>query len=335
MLSTATDGAGPYMINPSATVAGSSYTYVPNPYYYNKSAIHFSKIVISVIGDASTALNALKAGQIAYTDGSFSSASSALASGLTVHAAPTAWSGIYLFDRNGVLAKPLGSQLVRQALNYATDRPALTATLFGQYGTPTDEISLPVYSAAGYVASWENHYPYNVATAKALLAKAGYPNGFTIEMAGSNDWGDGINEAQAIASQWSKVGVNVQIKTFPALTQMLGPWQAAQLPSLAGSYYPVPMYVEATQILVKTAGLFNPWKVDDPVLTALVTKADNANSVAASASDWAAVEKRVIDLAWFVPIARTSLIYFSQPWLKGVSVQANCCPDPVEFYRAG
>ena len=33
-LNTTTDGAGPYMLDPSQSVAGSKYVYVPNPYFY-------------------------------------------------------------------------------------------------------------------------------------------------------------------------------------------------------------------------------------------------------------------------------------------------------------
>ena len=40
-------GAGPYQLGTS--VPGSSYTYVPNPHYYNQSAVHWSKVVIRVI----------------------------------------------------------------------------------------------------------------------------------------------------------------------------------------------------------------------------------------------------------------------------------------------
>ena len=39
-LGTRTFGAGPYMIDPSSTVAGDHYTYVPNPNYYDKGAAH-------------------------------------------------------------------------------------------------------------------------------------------------------------------------------------------------------------------------------------------------------------------------------------------------------
>jgi len=39
-LGTTTDGAGPYELDASASITGSKYVFVPNPDYYDKSAIH-------------------------------------------------------------------------------------------------------------------------------------------------------------------------------------------------------------------------------------------------------------------------------------------------------
>ena len=64
---------------------------------------------------------------------------------------------------------------VRQALNYAVNRQAVTQAIYGKYGVPTDETG----SLDGLVPSLQNYYSYNPAKAKSLLAAAGYPNGFT------------------------------------------------------------------------------------------------------------------------------------------------------------
>ena len=63
-LTDSTDGAGEYKLDPSQTVPGSSYTYVPNPYYYDPSAVHWKKVVIKVIATPSTTLAALQTGQV-------------------------------------------------------------------------------------------------------------------------------------------------------------------------------------------------------------------------------------------------------------------------------
>lgn len=63
-LATQTFGTGPYMIDAAATITGSTYTYVPNPYYYNRAAQYWKTIVVKVFLDSNTGLAALKTGQI-------------------------------------------------------------------------------------------------------------------------------------------------------------------------------------------------------------------------------------------------------------------------------
>ena len=82
-LSTQTDGAGPYVLDTSATVPGSSYTYVPNKYYYDQSAIHYNKIVLRVITSATTMEEALSSGQIQVAQGSPATATAAQSAGST------------------------------------------------------------------------------------------------------------------------------------------------------------------------------------------------------------------------------------------------------------
>ena len=52
------------MIDPSATVLDSKYTFIPNPYYFDKSQQHWSKIVDLVIGTPSSLLQALQTGEV-------------------------------------------------------------------------------------------------------------------------------------------------------------------------------------------------------------------------------------------------------------------------------
>ena len=111
--------------------------------------------------------------------------------------------------------KPFDNKLVRQALNMATNK---------------DEIMKAVYQGNGQVAknpippilwSYNNNvkdYAYDVAKAKALLAQAGYPNGFEVDL-----WylpvtrpynPDGKRMAEMIQADWEKVGVKAKLITY-------------------------------------------------------------------------------------------------------------------------
>jgi peptide/nickel transport system substrate-binding protein len=105
-LGTATFGAGPYMLDSAQSVTGSTYTYVPNPNYYNKSAVHWKKVVVKVIADPQSVLNAMKTGEVNFSQGDPSTLAAAKQAGLTVTMAPLLWVGVTLADRNGAMSKP-------------------------------------------------------------------------------------------------------------------------------------------------------------------------------------------------------------------------------------
>ena len=73
---------------------------------------------------------------------------------------------------------PLQNVLVRQAINYAINRTALIQGVQNGFGSPA--ITLVAPSFPQWNASLAMYPPGgNVTKAKALLAQAGYPNGFT------------------------------------------------------------------------------------------------------------------------------------------------------------
>lgn len=82
-----------------------------------------------------------------------------------------------------VMRKPFDDIRVRQALNYAVDKNAFLKVVFNGYGVPLDAPLPP--NLSGYVKQ-STAYPYDPAKAKALLAEAGYPNGFEAPLWGGN-----------------------------------------------------------------------------------------------------------------------------------------------------
>jgi glutathione transport system substrate-binding protein len=102
-------------------------------------------------------------------------------------------------------SKPLDDVRVRQALNYATDREALVRTQLRGFGTPANS---PLAPADFAYDPQTRGYPYDLERAKALLVKAGYPNGFSLKIA--------VQEAdaqlvEALQGMWANAHVNLQI----------------------------------------------------------------------------------------------------------------------------
>src|SRR5262249_38691930 len=125
-LKTHTDGSGMYMVDPSETVPGDHYTFVPSPTYRDQSAIKFSKVVYKTISQPTTLLAAVQTGQLDAGFGDVSTVDKAKSAGLNVVTAPLGWAGMLFLNRGATTQdgqpNPLAKLQVRQALNYAVDR---------------------------------------------------------------------------------------------------------------------------------------------------------------------------------------------------------------------
>jgi peptide/nickel transport system substrate-binding protein len=103
---------------------------------------------------------------------------------------------------------PLLNKKVREAIEFAIDRPALAKAIgFGQYEALTQIV--PSFSPA-YNPGF-NPRPYNPEKAKQLLTESGYPNGFEIKMIANGAEGQAKDAATAIQSYLGAVGIKVNI----------------------------------------------------------------------------------------------------------------------------
>ena len=101
---------------------------------------------------------------------------------------------------------PLDNVKVRQALSCAVDKQAIIDVICEGYAQQVNTIYPPAMPS--YDESIDL-YPYDIERAKMLLTEAGYPDGFTIEIATSGDERNRI--AQLLQSDFSKIGVNLEI----------------------------------------------------------------------------------------------------------------------------
>ncbi len=120
----------------------------------------------------------------------------------------------YIADNDGkpMAQNPLRDLRVRQAMNLAINRQAISDRIMEGACTPTVQW-LP-----------EGSYSYDPALkpvydpekAKSLLAAAGLPEGFHLVLhAPSDRYPNGTAVAQAIAQNWSRVGIQTQVEALP------------------------------------------------------------------------------------------------------------------------
>ncbi|HEX3347523.1 MAG TPA: ABC transporter substrate-binding protein [Acetobacteraceae bacterium] len=111
---------------------------------------------------------------------------------------------------------PLKDQRVREALSIAINRPAIVERVMEGLAIPSRQFLPP--GSFSYVPDLKLP-AYDPTRAKALLAEAGFPNGFRITLHGPND--RYINDSriiQAVGQMWTRVGVQTSVEslTFPS-----------------------------------------------------------------------------------------------------------------------
>jgi len=118
------------------------------------------------------------------------------------------------FVQGGNGPNPLQDARVRQALSLALDRKAIGQRVMDGVATPATQF-LPL-GMVGTIPGLPV-LPYDVAKAKALLAEAGYKDGFSLTFhATNNRYINDARLAQALAQYWNRIGVKVELDTMPS-----------------------------------------------------------------------------------------------------------------------
>ena len=105
---------------------------------------------------------------------------------------------------------PFKKKEVRQALYQAIDIEAIKKKVMRGLSEPAGIITFP--GVNGYTTDLDKRLPYDVSAAKKLLADAGYPNGFDVELRCPND--RYVNDeaiCTAVVGMFGKIGVNVNL----------------------------------------------------------------------------------------------------------------------------
>ncbi len=123
--------------------------------------------------------------------------------------------GITYFTMN-FNKEPFSDVKVRKAVQMAIDRQAILDALYG--GRGQIEQGIFPHGLIGFNADQEE-IKYDPEGAKALLAEAGYADGFDMEIAADSSASDTITMAlEIVSSQLAEVGINAEIKNYDQST---------------------------------------------------------------------------------------------------------------------
>jgi peptide/nickel transport system substrate-binding protein len=166
--------------------------------------------------------------------------------------------------------KPFDDPKVREAVAMALDREGMAKT----FSASGSVLSGPVPSILdGGITGKESGdlTPYDPEQAKKLLAEAGYPNGFDIEMTTSDGWGPTIvNRAQWVQEDLKKVGINVTLKVLDYAT-FYSTWAAEDYEIGYGYLTGMMTADEYLNSLYLSTGTRNWFNSDDPELDQMIT----------------------------------------------------------------
>jgi peptide/nickel transport system substrate-binding protein len=209
-------GTGPFKVK--SWRAGAGFEFVRNPSYW-RGAPYLDGARSVIIPDPASKLQSVLAGP-SYVSDSVSPAQLKTAKRYPVEVVRQ--KGFYhTYFTMDTRQKPFDNPDVRMAMKLAADRESILKTAYGGYGILGADCSAPV---------GDRFFPtglkreYDVATAKSLLAKAGYPNGLDLQMIAAPVMGAIADAAVVYANAAKQAGIRISIKQWPVDTYFDQVW---------------------------------------------------------------------------------------------------------------
>ena len=218
------NGTGPYVLVSREPDAKTVLTINKNYWGMDEFPMQVTEIIYTPIQNKATRVAALLSGQVDFIQDVpvQDLARVASAEGLQVITAPQ--NRVIFFGMNQGDAdlksddvegkNPLADKRVRQAMVMAINRDAIKKVVMREQSIPAGMISPPFVN--GWTAELDAVPENDIAAAKALMADAGYGDGFSIRLDCPND--RYINDesiCQASVGMLAQIGVNVQLDAKP------------------------------------------------------------------------------------------------------------------------
>lgn len=205
-------GTGPFKFE--ERIRGERVSLVRNDQYWGSKA-ELDRVVFRPIPDASARVASMRSGEtdIIAVPTPDSVPKFAEAGYQVVEAAPPhVW---YLAVNSK--EEPMKDVRVRKAISYAINREALVKDILRDTALPAYIVQAPANSAYEASADEDTEYSFDPEKAKALLAEAGYSDGFSTILETSVD-GSGqmmpVQMAEFIKQNLAEVGITAEIKTY-------------------------------------------------------------------------------------------------------------------------
>lgn len=302
-------GSGPYILDAAKSTTGSVYTFTKNTAHWDATNYPYKNLVVKVITSETAAVSALKTGQIDASLVPQTSVNEVKASNKEVISYQGQTTRLLLTDHLGKKIPALGELKVRQAINMVFDKETMARTLYQGNAEPTAQVFRKGTDA--FIEGLQEPYPYDVARAKALMAEAGYADGFTVELPTME--GQNLETLMPYVTQ-QLAELNITVKQVP----LSG---ANAIGDLLSGKYPVVLWQlgnlgnSALQIYVESTpeGYWNLSHQPDEYVDSRWTTLLSADAATAKTLQQE-INRYQVDQAWFAPMVYmgTNYAYDSQ-----------------------
>lgn len=309
-------GTGPFMLE--KYTPGVGFAFKKNPDYWEKGKPYLDRVELTYMTDSSQRLAAFRAGQLDRVVEGKLNTDAIKSTVKDLQMIP----GVNLIGSAFISSlkqadKPWANKKVRQALQYAIDYDGLIAAALNGQGSRTDYLAP---SFADFGARQVAELPKrDIAKAKAMLAEAGYPDGFkaTIMQHTSrlDAWGGAV---EPLAAMLKDVGVELQIL----------PMQQADFVSKTRSgdyeYCTMALICNAPELdnnltpMYKTKGTYNRSMYSNPKVDELLEiERTSFNNL----PERQKTTKQILDILHedvpVIPLYYQYDTHIAQPWVKG------------------
>jgi peptide/nickel transport system substrate-binding protein len=306
-ISTHPVGTGPFSF--VSQRSGDSITLKANPTYWG-GAPKVPGVTFQFISEPSTALSALQAGEIDWTDSIPPQRVAQLKNDDSIHLAVTPSNDYWYLALNE--AKPPWNDVrVRQAIAFAIDRDAIVQAT--SYGTAVaNQLAIPTGNP--WYARYDG-YRYDIDTAKRLLAEAG-AKPTAMDMLVTSEYPETVTAAQVIADNLAPLGITVNIRTVDMATwldeQNSGRFDMLMMGWL-GNIDPDDFYYAQHH----TGGSSNAQKYSNPEVDRLLDAGRVEVDPRARYDDYAKAAKLIADQVSYLYLYNPSVIQGWTPNLTG------------------
>lgn len=314
-------GTGPYQV--SAITPGSSITLEKNPLYFGgpKPAAKIAKVEVRTVRDVNTQLAELMSGNLDFMWQFPAEVAQKLKATdeFKVTSVETMRIGFITLDamNRANPNSPMADIRVRKAMNHAINRDAIIAGLVGEGSKKIASACSPIQFGCETNVT---EYNYDPVEAKKLLAEAGYPNGFTVEMGAYRD----RILAEAMINDFAAVGIKINFSMMQnsalGARRMDGSMPMAYLTHGSSSI------ADVSAITPEFFGLGKQDYTGDKEIAGLLSAAGSTINPELRKEKYTLAFKLIADRAYWVPL-------WTYPSTNATSQELNFTPTSDELIR--